>query len=80
MNIVTFEEFRKMVLNYLKDNFLGETLSEKEIGDYLKKEEDVLKRIYDRDMKEYKKGEISDNIFKGDCVASASYCLYMMYE
>ena len=77
--VITFEEFRKLVFQNLKDYYLGEYHSDEEIENYLRKENDSLKGMYNHNINKYIKGEMSEKIFRGDCVKSAAYCLYLMF-
>ncbi len=75
----TFEEFKNLVKEHFR--WYYKNLSEKEIDEYINSEDSmqVIQSEYNRHVKQFKRGEITEEVFRIGCVSAVGHCLYMLY-
>ena len=77
---ISLDEFsNKVKESFKKDN---PYLTDEEVDKYFESEEakkEILNR-YNYDLKKYKSGEYTYDVFMIGCVASVAFCLTYMYE
>lgn len=78
--MVEYAEYYYAIKDALKSHLSGFRLSDKEIEEYMIKHEDIIKREYNSDKKEFESGEITLDVFKNGCVNSVAWCLRLLYE
>lgn len=75
----TLDEFKEIVKSYLTRMLIN--LNAKEIDVYIDSEEsiEVIQRKYDRSVRRFKIGEITEEVFRIGCAGAAACCLDMLY-
>ena len=77
---ISLEEFEKLVHDDFRKS--NRCLEDEDIERYLKTDEakKVIRDAYNSDIKKYKSGEFTYEVFTIGCVSSVAYCLTYMYE
>lgn len=76
---VTFEEFRELVKNEFEERM--PQLDAEQVEEYLNSEDSVgvIKDEYAVSVKQFEKGEITEEQFRIGGASAAAHCLYMLY-
>lgn len=78
--MITYDEFFECVKKELAWELTGFKLTDKQLIEYMHKEEKTIKSRYNMEAEAYKNGKINDIIFSGSCASSVAECLGLMYE
>lgn len=77
---MTYEMFFELVRKSLKPTLKVYKLTDEDLTNYMKSEEDTIRDSFEYGQYRVEHGEITKEQFATDSVSATAYCLYLLYK